>query len=272
LSRAITAASAAIVTALCALTGEVAGFAQQRATGATAPAALIWYRGLPSGTPRQDDLAVIRANGFSGVVWPEAHAAALPALERMARIVDLIVVSRAGPRPIDRESALNPPPHVDVSAAGEAAAIAPALAWRAIAHGARQIAFDPGAATGSGIADADGQRRPWVGDAAVVSRQLAFNPRLFETLAIGPPVMFEGAKPDGVDVVLLDGGRWWMLVATNASRRRAAGVVRLPTGVPPALWLELNDGSNISMLHQPDGPRWTFGLASGGARVYVIDK
>ena len=38
---------------------------------AAEPVVAVWYRGAPAGTPRQDDLAVIRALGFNGVVWPD---------------------------------------------------------------------------------------------------------------------------------------------------------------------------------------------------------
>ena len=232
----------------------------------------MWYRGVPAGTPRQNDLAVIRANGFSGIVWPETHASAMPALERMARIVDLVVHTRAAPRPLTGESALKPGLIADVSVAGADAAMASALAWRAIAHGARQIAYDSGDAGGSGLAGGDGRPQPWVADAAALSRQFTFNQRLFETLRGGPAIAFEGSKPAGLDVVLLDGGRSWMLVATNVSRDPANAIVRLPTGVPPALWLELLDGTNISMLNQREGPRWTLNLEPGVARVYLVDK
>ena len=41
------------------------------------PSVSVWYRGDPAGTPRQDDLAVIRALGFPRVTWPAQHAAGL---------------------------------------------------------------------------------------------------------------------------------------------------------------------------------------------------
>ena len=232
----------------------------------------VWYRGVPAGVPRQDDLAVIRAHGFGGVVWPDRYADAMPDIARMASIVDLGVMVRGAPNPLTAESAIAPGALADVAADAAGTTIAPALAWRAVAHGARQIAYDPGEPTGSGLLDETGQPRPWVAAAASLSRQFTFNRRLFESLRPAPGVTFEGAKPAAMDVVLLDAGRSWLLVATNASRLDVNAVVRLPAGVPPALWLELIDGTNISMLSQREGPRWTVTLAAGAARVYVIDK
>jgi hypothetical protein len=247
--------------------------AEWRAPGQSgAPTAYVWYRGVPAGVPRQDDLAVIRAHGFGGVIWPAAHADATGVVARMASVVDLAVMTRAAANPVTAESAMAPGAVVDVAVDAARSPMAAALAWRTVAHGARQIAYDAGEPTGSGLLDARSQPRSWVADAASLSRQFTFNRRLFELMRQAPGVTFEGLKPPALDVVLLDAGRSWVLVATNASRQDVTAIVRLPAGVPPALWLELIDGTNISMLNQREGPRWTVTLAGGSARVYVIDK
>jgi hypothetical protein len=232
----------------------------------------VWYRGEPPGVPRQNDLAVIRAHGFGGVIWPARHASTRADVERMAAVVDLQVHVRGESSAVTPESARMPGVTADVSVAPAAAPIAPALAWRAIAHGARQIAFDAGAPAGSGLVNPDGTPQRWVADAAALARQFTFNRRLIEMLRAGPAVTYDGVKPPGLDVALLDGGRSWVLVATNAALEPAHAVVNLPAGVPPALWLELLDGTHISMLARPEGPRWTVTFAPGAARVYVIDK
>jgi hypothetical protein len=250
----------------------LAPVAPRASSQTSAPAVLVWYRGVPAGVPRQNDLAVIRAHGFGGVIWPEAHAPATPIVQRLAAIVDLAVVTRTSPTPITPESALKPGAFADVAVNAGGAPIATALSWRAIAHGARQIAYDTSEPEGSGLVDGEGKPRPWVAAAASLSRQLTFNRRLLESLHDGPAVRFEGDRPRALDVVLLDAGRSWVLVATNASREDVNAIVRLPPNVPPALWLELVDGTNISMLSQRDGPRWTLTLPGGAARVYAIDK
>jgi hypothetical protein len=247
--------------------------AGQRATDpARPPTAYVWYRGVPAGVPRQDDLAVIRAHGFGGVIWPDAHADQMTAVTRLASIVDLDVMVRGAARPLTAESAMTPGAVADVAVDAAGTSIASAIAWRAVAHGARQIAFDAREPAGSGVLDVRSLPRSWVAGAASLSRQFTFNRRLFETLRETPGVTFDGATPAALDVVLLDAGRSWLLVATNASRHDVNAVVRLPPGVPPALWLELIDGTNISMLSHREGPRWTVTLGAGVARVYVVDK
>jgi hypothetical protein len=63
-----------------------------------------------------------------------------------------------------------------------------------------------------------------------------------------------------------------VLFATNATRGRVKAIARLPSIVPAALWVNLLDGSQMSMLSQPIGPRWDMDLEAGAARVYVISK
>jgi hypothetical protein len=66
-----------------------------------------------------------------------------------------------------------------------------------------------------------------------------------------------------------------VLIATNTAAvgtPPADTYVFLPQGVPPAEWLNLFDGSTISMLRQPTGPRWHIVLGPGDVRVYAIGK
>ena len=56
------------------------------------------YRGSPAGQPRLDDLAAIRAIGFTGVTWPLAQPDRLTELRGMAATVGLAVIVRPPPR------------------------------------------------------------------------------------------------------------------------------------------------------------------------------
>ena len=56
------------------------------------PVISVWYRGTPAGVPREDDLALIRAHGFTGVTWPSSQVAGLPELSRIADVYGLMVV------------------------------------------------------------------------------------------------------------------------------------------------------------------------------------
>ena len=54
--------------------------------------------------------------------------------------------------------------------------------------------------------------------------------------------------------------------------RSVKAVAELPKSVAPALWTSLLDGSGMSMLSRPTGPRWTFQLAPGEAGIWTIEK
>jgi hypothetical protein len=56
--------------------------------------------------------------------------------------------------PIDGRSALRPPARVDIAVASATPGLISALAWRAVAHGARVIAFDGGSADWRGAGTA----------------------------------------------------------------------------------------------------------------------
>ncbi|MFI5177579.1 MAG: hypothetical protein ACHQO8_03395 [Vicinamibacterales bacterium] len=239
---------------------------------AAEPIVSVWYRGSPPGQPRQDDLAVIRALGFGSVTWPSVSTGGAGDLRRMADIVGVAVQIRPEPQPLTPASALRPRPIVDVSTMDLAAQDMPALVWRAVAHGARVICFDPGPTDGTGLQNAAGRQAPWVGAARSIARQLAFNAKLFNEIRSGPVVNVLGPAAPVLDVVLMQDERSWVLFATNASRARVKAVARLPAIVPAAMWVNMLDGAQMSMLSQPIGPRWDLDLEPGGARVYVISK
>lgn len=242
------------------------------AAAAAEPVVSVWYRGTPVGVPRADDLAVIRARGFTGVIWPAAQSARIAELQRMAAAVGLTVSIQGPPVHLTAASAGKPPERVDIVTTRLGTAEIPALVWRAVARGARAIAFDPGPVSGSGLSDTTGRPLPWVAPAAALARQLTFNARLFAGVTAGPAVTLQPPSAPGVDVVLLEAPRAWVLVSTNTSAARVTAVADLPASVAPALWTSLLDGSNMSMLSRPVGPRWTFELGAGEAAVWTIEK
>jgi hypothetical protein len=233
------------------------------------PPVAVWYRGVPAGVPRQNDLAAIRALGFSAIAWPADFGAALSDVTRMAAVADLQVEVRASPHALTAEGAFAPPMSIDVSVAPAAVPTFTALTWRAVAHGARRVAFDAGSPTGAGLDDANAA---WVRPAASLARQLASNTTLFAALRDMPPLVVESPPNSRLDVVLRQTDRAWVLIATNLGPAPQRVVARLPAEVPSALWVSLMDGDAMSMLSLPGGPRWTVDLAAGEARAYVIDK
>jgi hypothetical protein len=244
-------------------------------TAREAPArASLWYRGQPAGVPRMFDLTAIRAAGFSAVTWPLLQVDRVSDLRRMAASADLHVVIRTEAVALTPVSALSADSHVDILIPQTPVPLYSALLWRAVAHGARVVSFDPGVAQGTGLGDPAGQTPAWVGSAAAVARQMTRNATMIDTLTMGPAVSVD--PPSGVlDVVLLDAVRSWVLIATNTSLAGTPPVdtyAFLPRGVPPAEWLNLFDGSTIAMLRQPGALRWHVILGPGDARVYIIDK
>ncbi len=153
-----------------------------------------------------------------------------------------------------------------------AASDLPALVWSAVASGARLISFDAHQRDSHGLAEANGQERAWVRPAVMLARQLTANAVLFDQIQPGPAVVFESARPPGVAVALFNTPRAWVLIATNTAAVSAHLVARFPATVRYALWVSLLDSSNMSMLSEPAGPRWTVDLARGAAAVYLIDR
>lgn len=234
----------------------------------------LWYRGKPAGTPRQVDLDAISAAGFSAVTWPTQHVARALELRSMADRAGLEVVIRTEPAAVTTESARAGEPYVDVLPSRVPARLFPSLVWRSVAHGTRVVSFDAGAAEGTGLVDERGQPPSWVAAASAVARQVVVNAVMVDTFTMAPAVKVD-PQVAGLDVVLIDAGRSWVIIATSAA---APGTLPadthafLPKGVPPAEWLNLFDGSTISMLRQPDGPRWHIVLGPGDVRVYAIGK
>jgi hypothetical protein len=240
-------------------------------TGA-APLVSLWYRGSPAGTPRPQDLEAIRAAGFAGVTWPSRQTAGTAEVARLAADLGLRVTLRIDPVPLTAASARAPGDVVDVPIAGLPPEEFAAVVWRAVAHGAGVISFDPGATSGTGLEDAAGHPRPWVQPALAVAAQLATQAQLVSEWRPAERVALEGPRTEAIDLQLLEDGRSWILVVTNTARARARAVARLPAGVPAALWVNLLDGSMLSMIREPAGARWSLDLEAGAARVYVVSK
>lgn len=256
------------------IAGLSIGTAAAQITPQTRTVSSLWYRGVPAGVPRQADLDAIHEAGFTAVTWPTQYVTGALELRRMADRSSLKVVIRSEPVPLTPASALRADTHVDIVVSRTAVALFPALAWRAVAHGARVISFDAGVAEGTGLRPAATQPAAWVAAASAVARQLAINATLVDTLIPGPAVRLDPPM-DGLDVVLLDAPRSWVLVATNSSSAGTPPVdtyAFMPPGVPSAEWLNLFDGSTIGMSSRPTGARWHVVLGPGDTRVYVIDR
>ena len=236
------------------------------------PIVSVWYRGNPAGTPRQSDLGAIRALGFNGVTWPKSAAAAEPELRRLAGLVGLVVEVVDKPKLAGPTSALAPGSRIDIVVGSSEGNQIPALAWRAVAHGARTIAFDSGDPVGAGLDQKDGSLRPWARAAIAIARQLTGNSRLVSILKPGPGIILTPTNSPALDVVLLDGQRTWVVVATNTSDGNLTSSARLPAGAPYAMWISWVDGATLAMIDEPAGPRWNFQIGPGAARVYLIDK
>jgi len=232
----------------------------------------VWYRGTPAGTPKPEDLAVIRALGFGGVTWPASQSKGIDALKTMAVAVGLQVTIAGAPRPITPASLLQPSDRLDLIVTPEDAGGLTALAWRAVAHGARTLAFDSGSAQGAGLENVDRSLKPWVRAAIDVARQFSVNARLVNALRPGPGVVVTPDLTPTLDVVMLDADRSWVLIATNTSADPIAATVRLPAGAPYAIWLDLLDATTLAMNGEAAGPRWNLKMPPRSARVYIIDK
>jgi hypothetical protein len=248
-----------------------AAIAPDRAWAAE-PVVSVWYRGTPAGTPRQSDLGAIRALGFNGIVWPRANASAESEVTRLAGLVGLKVIVADRPAPITGETALRPPDRVDIVVTPATSGMILALAWRAVAHGARTIAFDSRSPSGAGLEEADGSLKTWVRTAISLARQLTANANLANLMRPGPGIIVTPDSAPALDVVFLDGDRSWVVVATNTSAAKVAAAVRLPTGTPYALWVSWLEGPALAMISEPAGPRWMLSMEPQSARVYMIDK
>ena len=236
------------------------------------PIVSICYRGQPAGVPRAGDLALIHAQGFSAVTWPAANVANIATLGHLAHEAELTVIVPADSTSLTADSALRGDESVEVPVRKIPAASVAPLLWRALGHGTRVISLDAGLTEGTGLVDRQGRTPNWVAAAANVARQLRINGVLFGLWRPGPAVTIDPSKPPSLDVVLVDGEKSWVVIATNMSRHPAQAVVHLPASVPYALWLNLLTGSTMAMLSQPTGPQWNLQLEGWGVRIYVIDK
>lgn len=242
------------------------------ATAPQDPIVSIWYRGRPAGVPHAQDLAEIQAAGFTAVTWPLANTVGLRELTRLAEEARLTVVVRAEAAPLTPAAALQPTERVDLLMAKTTAAQLPSLAWRAVGHGARVVSIDAGQPEGAGLTDGAGRAAAWLGAAEDLARQFRVNGALIAQLGEMPPLNFNGLKPAGLDVVLLEANKSWVAIATNTSPLRVRAALRMPSDVPYAIWLNLLNGATLAMLADPAGARWNIDLEGYGARVYVIDK
>jgi len=232
---------------------------------AVEPIVAVRYRGTPAGHPRQDDLALLRALGFTAIVWTYDDEARGRELDRFARLVSLIVVPAGG------RLDLGAPTIIDIQQS--APGLIPASVWLPIADGRRLVVIDAGSATGAGVHDADGGLAGWVRPAVAVTRQVEGNAQLVGRLRPGPALTV-GADAAGspARVQLLDGGRAWVLIAANPSNTTALALAELPRTVPYGPWVSLVDGHNMSMLVRRESHEYRAALEPGEARVYVIDK
>jgi hypothetical protein len=231
---------------------------------AAEPIVSLWYRGSVAGMPRLEDLEAIRAAGFHAVTWPAGRADRLQELGLLARRAGLAVVLEPDIPPFDIANRLT----VQVSRTDVRQI--PAIVWRAVGRGARVISFDPGRASVTALLS--GAPPGWVETARRLARQLSANAVLFDALAPADRPSLLPPHDPGLDVGLAASPRAWVVIATNTGSTSARAEVRLPSGVPYAIWVSLIDGTSVAMSDRPDGARWTVMLAPGEAKVYVIDK
>jgi len=234
--------------------------------------ASVVYRGEPMTVPRAEDLAVIRAEGFTSVSWPFTNLPSVAALTRIAHDAGLLVNLNADAPVLTPDSPMRGEDTVTLPVTAIPAEMITPLAWRAIGHGTRVVAFDPGLRGQSSLIDRQTTRPGWLATASSLARQLQINRALFADSVRGPSPVIDPPRAASIDVSLLDAGRSWILIATNTSRDRLRATIHLHGGVPYGLWLNLVDGSTMAMLSQPGGPQWMLDLEGWGVRIYVIDK
>lgn len=240
---------------------------------AVPPTVAIWYRGSPPGVPVLDDLAVIQAHGLTGVMWPERFLSAEAEVRRLASTVGLqVVLGRETARPLDASRALAPGDRETMAVRETPPSHLAALAWRALAHGARVVAIDDGEHSGARLSGRGGRPLDWVRGAVALARQVSANATLMDRLRPSLRVIVDGVPSLDLDVVLLQADRAWVVVATNTGSRRIRTLARLPAPVPYALWVSWIDGSSLAMRSTPAGPQWSLDLVPGEARVYIIDS
>ena len=206
------------------------------------------------------------------VTWPLGQTDRMTELRDMAATVGLSVIVRPPPRAPGVDGVPVIDSHVDLAVSGLLAGSIPARAWRAVTKGARVLSFDPGQTEGTGLTAPNGQTPAWVAPAVAIARQLSANASLVDRLRPGPPVSIDPPEAAGLEVVMLDGDSSWIIVATNLGTTRQKAVAALLSGIPYGLWVSWLDGTDLSMLSTPNGPRWTFEIDAGKALVYITGK
>ena len=242
------------------------------------PVVSLWYRGVPAGTPRIDDLIVIHGAGLPSITWPQNQTAHLMELRSLALKAGLDVIVRTA-QPFTVTTASPPvriaqPEEIDLSMSvtQTRAAQMPAIIWNEIAHGARVVSLDPQPPAGFVRWTDDAGLRAWGRAAGVVGKDVSRLGSLIASFKPGPKVIFESALPASVDFAFLDAGRSWAIVATNRSAIKQSVKVHLPKDVAAAEWMNLLTSTVVAMVAKTDGPRWTCALEPWQAKVLVIDK
>lgn len=236
------------------------------------PVVGVWYRGSPRGVPNTDDLGELRALGFTTVVWPNSTPDLVLDIRRAAATVGLTVVVRRAAAWLSAETAAAGHAQLDVRVDRMDARDMPALAWRALAHGTRHIAFDAGEVAGPIWRSSSGMMAEWVEPARALARHWGFNAELFRTMGRARVLEPVESAARHVEIALFEAPRSWVIIATNTGTTRARGTAVLPPGVPAAPWADLFDGEVMAMLDAPGGARWSFDLPRGVARLFAIDK
>jgi hypothetical protein len=95
---------------------------------------------------------------------------------------------------------------------------------------------------------------------------------LFETMQPGPAATMESDASPDVTLALFAARGAWVLIAANNGQEPRTVAARMPPDVPYAIWTSLLDGTTMSMLSEPSGPRLTLPLRLGQAAVYFADR
>ena len=256
----------------------LAGAAPIARSAAADPVVSLWYRGVPAGTPRIDDLLAIHATGVSSITWPQKQTTHLVELRSLALKAGLDVIVRVA-EPVTVTTATPPvrssrPEQLDLSLSSTPARAVElcAIIWNEIAHGARMISLDPQPATGLVRWSDDPELRAWGRAAGATAKDVSRFSTLITSLRPGPKAVLESVLPPNVDFAFLDAGRSWAIIATNRSSVRQSVQIRFPKDVAAAEWMNLLTSTVVAMIARTDGPRWTCALDPWEAKVMVIDK
>ncbi len=232
---------------------------------APGPVLAVWYRGTPAGVPVQDELALIRAFGFSAIVWPWSEPARVLDLARLADLVGLEVVTPDAAARGDRR-------WYDRKILEGASPLTAADIWAAVSDGVRLVTIDAGAPVGAGLRDASGAPASWVAVAQGAARQFQSNAEILRQLQPGPAIEIVAGTESPNRLRLFEADRAWVFVAANPTSAAASTVARFPKSIPYGPWIDLLDGSNMAMISLPSHHEYRAMLPPGGAHVYVIDR